>query len=376
MSASADASVAGPTGGLSQPSGLRILIGLACGSIVLVALFLARDLVGPLFLAAAIVVVCLPVRRVFDRRHLPSWVGTAAVVVVAYLVLVLAGFMLAIAATQFIGLLATYAENFQKLAVDSSSWLASLGVDRSLAESAAKAVDFGQVAAAIASFGSSILGIGVALFFVLAYVVFMAADSARYRTADRVFGNQKTALLGRLGRLTKGIRRYYIVNASFGFIVALVDGIALWALGVPAPIVWAILAFVTNFIPNVGFILGLIPPALLALVVGGPTMLVAVIAIYCVVNVVLQVLVQPKFVSDAVDLTLTLSFFSVAFWTLVIGPLGAILSIPLTLLTRTLLLGDGPQSRWLLWLTGDQNEKPPPRQRRRGPRYKRQDVSA
>ena len=77
------------------------------------------------------------------------------------------------------------------------------------------------------------------------------------------------------------------------------------------------------------------------------------IAIYCVVNVVLQVLVQPKLVSDAVDITLTLSFFSVAFWTLIIGPLGAILSIPLTLLTRTVLLDEDPSARWLHWLSGD-----------------------
>ena len=82
-------------------------------------------------------------------------------------------------------------------------------------------------------------------------------------------------------------------------------------------------------------------------------LMLAVIAIYCVVNVVLQVLVQPKFVSDAVNLSLTLSFLSVVFWTFVIGPLGAILSIPLTLLVRALVLGDDPGTRWLRWLSGD-----------------------
>ena len=106
---------------------------------------------------------------------------------------------------------------------------------------------------------------------------------------------------------------------------------------------WAILAFVTNFIPNIGFVIGLIPPAVLALVVGGWPLMLAVIAIYCVVNVTLQVLVQPKFVSDAVNLSLTLSFFSVIFWTFIIGPLGAILSIPLTLLVRALVLEGRPR---------------------------------
>jgi predicted PurR-regulated permease PerM len=69
--------------------------------------------------------------------------------------------------------------------------------------------------------------------------------------------------------------------------------------------------------------------------------------------VTLQVLVQPKFVSDAVGITLTLSFFSVVFWTVVIGPLGAILAVPLTLLVRALVLESDPAHGWLRWLTGD-----------------------
>ena len=93
--------------------------------------------------------------------------------------------------------------------------------------------------------------------------------------------------------------------------------------------------------------------AVLALVVGGWPLMLAVVAIYCVVNVTLQVLVQPKFVSDAVSLSLTLSFFSVIFWTFIIGPLGAIVSIPLTLLVRALVLEGDPGARWLRWLSGD-----------------------
>ena len=126
----------------------------------------------------------------------------------------------------------------------------------------------------------------------------------------------------------------------------------------PAPAVWAILAFVTNFVPNIGFVLGLIPPAVLALVVGGWPLALTVVAIYCVVNVTLQVLVQPKFVSDAVNLSLTLSFFAVIFWTFIIGPVGAILSIPLTLLVRALILESDPGATWMRWLSGDHDVAP------------------
>jgi predicted PurR-regulated permease PerM len=304
-------------------------------------------------------VICEPVRRPFERRGWPGWTGTTAVIVLAYLVLVAMGALLWLAGTQFARLVGEFADQLEASVQGLLSWLQSVGLDQQAADATASVLDPQTLLSLASSLGGTILGVATALFFVFAYIIFMAADAARYRDADRVFGASKRPVLARIRHLNTGVRRYYVVNATFGAIVAVIDGLALLWLGVPAPLVWAILAFVTNFVPNIGFVLGLIPPAVLAFVVGGWPMLLAVIAIYCVVNVVLQVLVQPKFVSDAVDLSLTLSFFSVIFWTFVIGPLGAILSIPLTLFVRTLVLEGDPDGHWLRWLSGDRKAVPP-----------------
>ena len=125
----------------------------------------------------------------------------------------------------------------------------------------------------------------------------MAADAARFGRLDKMFGSARADGIG--SRYFSGVRRYYVVNATFGAIVAVLDGLLLWALGIPIPIVWAILAFVTNFVPNIGFVLGLIPPAVLALVVGGWPLALVVVLAYSVINVTLQVLIQPKFVPVA-----------------------------------------------------------------------------
>ena len=337
---------------------LRVLLGLAATVVVLVGVYLGRSLIGPLALAIVLVVICEPVRRPFERRGWKRWTGTTAVIVVAYLVLAVMGLLLWLAGAQFAKLVGQYLDQLRGSLDDVLAWLQSVGLDEEATDAAASVLDPQALLGIVSSLGGTVIGVATALFFVVSYVIFAAADAARYRDAERVFGPGRRPALARIGRLNTGIRRYYIVNASFGAIVAIIDGLALWALGVPAPFVWAVLAFVTNFIPNIGFVLGLIPPAVLALVVGGWPMLLAVIAIYCVVNVVLQVLVQPKFVADAVDLSLTLSFFSVLFWTFVIGPLGAILSIPLTLFVRTLVLEGDPGSTWLRWLSGDRRATP------------------
>jgi predicted PurR-regulated permease PerM len=332
---------------------LRVLIGLAAAVIALAGLAYARELVGPLVLGAVLVIICHPVRHPLERAGWPRWAATTAVIVVAYLILAILALLLTFAGIQFARLVGDYSDQLKASAQAVVDWVQSLGVDQQGADAAASVLDPSTILGFATSLGGTAIGVLTAFFFVLAYVIFMAADGSRYTRAEEAFGTGVKPLIRRFVVYNSGVRRYYVVNASFGAVVAIIDGLALWALGVPAPAVWAILAFVTNFIPNIGFVIGLIPPALLALVVGGWPMMLAVIAIYCVVNVTLQVLVQPKFVSDAVNLSLTLSFFSVIFWTFIIGPLGAILSIPLTLLVRALVLEGDPDKRWLRWLSGD-----------------------
>jgi predicted PurR-regulated permease PerM len=75
--------------------------------------------------------------------------------------------------------------------------------------------------------------------------------------------------------------------------------------------------------------------------------MVTVIVLYCAVNFVIQSVIQPKIVGNAVGLSATVSFLSLVFWTWVLGPLGALLAIPLSLLTKGLLVDIDPSTRWI-----------------------------
>lgn len=328
---------------------MRTLQTLAASVIVLAGLWLGRDIIGPLAIAAVIVIICNPVRRPLERRGWPSWLATSAVVLLSWSVLLALAWLLGFAGTRFVRMVVDYAPELQATATEVFAWLTGLGFDLSFAE----AISPSAILNAVTQLGGGAVGVLTALFFIFGYAIFMAADAGRFGRAQQRFGASAQQPVERFARFNSSVRRYYVVNAVFGVIVAVIDGLALWWLSIPAPLVWAVLSFVTNFVPNVGFVLGLIPPALLALVVGGWPLMLAVIAIYIVANVVLQVLVQPKFVSDTVNLSLTLSFFSVIFWTFVLGPLGAILSIPMTLLVRALVLESDPKLAWLRWLSGD-----------------------
>ena len=91
----------------------------------------------------------------------------------------------------------------------------------------------------------------------------------------------------------------------------------------------------------------------MALLVGGPGLMIAVIAVYCVVNFIIQSVLQPKFVGDAVGLTTTVSFLSLVVWAFILGPIGAILAIPASLLVKAILVDMDPAAQWLELFLGD-----------------------
>ena len=148
--------------------------------------------------------------------------------------------------------------------------------------------------------------------------------------------------------------------------VAIIDTLLLYLLGVPGALLWGLLAFITNYIPNIGFVLGLIPPAVLALLEGGPGLMLAVIASYSVINVVIQSVIQPKMVGDAVGLSASVTFLSLVVWAWILGPLGAVLAVPLSLLVRAVFVDVDPGTRWIGGLIGSGPPSPAPQVTREG----------
>ncbi|GGF16334.1 AI-2E family transporter [Subtercola lobariae] len=333
-----------------------MLLTLAAAVIVIVGFYLGRSVVGPFVLAAVIVIIVHPLRHPLEKRGVPRWLATTAVIVAAYLILAVMAVLIAIAATQFISLLTQSSGQVSTIVSQATTALHGFGIDVSSLSSAGSALDPATLITAVKSVAGYLASTATAFFFILAYIIFMGADAARLGQVPARFARAKSQTIASFREYTAGVQRYYVVNANFGLVVAVLDGLLLWALGVPGAFIWAVLAFVTNFIPNIGFVLGLIPAAVFALISGGWVIALVVVVAYCVINVTLQELVQPKFVSDAVNLSLTLTFASVIFWVAVIGPLGALLAIPLTLLVRTLVIGSDPDAGFARWLTGDYRE--------------------
>ena len=342
----------------ARPFALTMLVGAAALTIALAGARAIADIVGPAFLALVLTITLHPIRIWLERHRLPEWAASVVLLLAAYLVLFLLSLALIVSVAQLAELLPQYSDQFTQLVTNAGNTLKSLGVQQEQIDAVVNAIDPGQLVGVVSSLLSSTLAVLSNVFFLIVLLFFMAFDTNSTRRSLAVLGEHTPNLSTSFSSFAGGARGYMAVTSGFGFIVAILDGIALVVMGVPGAFVWAVLAFVTNFIPNIGFVIGLIPPAIIALLEGGPELMLAVIVLYCVVNFLIQSVIQPRVVGDAVGLTALFTFMSLVFWTWVIGPLGALLAVPLTLLARALLIEADPRSRWALPLIAGKAEPP------------------
>ena len=187
----------------------------------------------------------------------------------AYLVVFLLTLALIVSVARLADLLPQYAEQMQDAVVNAGNTLRDLGVKQDQIDAVVDAVDPGQLVDVVTSVLSSSLGMLTDLFFLLTVLIFMTFDTDSTRRGLASLGKRFPDPVAALANFAQGTRRYMVVSAGFGLIVAVIDGVALQIMGVPGAFVWAVLAFVTNFIPNIGFAIGVIPPALIALLDSG-----------------------------------------------------------------------------------------------------------
>jgi predicted PurR-regulated permease PerM len=144
-------------------------------------------------------------------------------------------------------------------------------------------------------------------------------------------GEEVRRMMASYHLLGKDVRKYVSIVSLSGLIVAVGNTILLFVLGVDFAILWGVLSFFLNFVPNLGFIFSLIPPAMLALIAFGWQKALIVVAGFFIINSVSENVIKTRFMAKGLDVSLLLIIISLLIWTWALGPMGTILGVPLTL---------------------------------------------
>ena len=314
--------------GFSPPA--RGLLVAAAFVIVVVGLQAASSLIAPVLLSAFIAVVATPPLRLMRRFGAPKW---AALLVIGFLLLDF-GSLFALTTTGamegFRHSLPSYQERLVLLNNELGVWLEGLGVPNSK-EAVPDIFDPALAMGLTKAFFANVSGLfssGLLVLFTVIFILLEAAGMpAKLKAAFRV-SEQSDA---RLKKMLSSINQYMVIKTLASLATAFFIWVWLWYLGLDFAILWALLAFLFNFVPFVGSILMAVPAILLALVQTDLQTTLLVALGYLVVHTIIGSILEPKIMGKGLGISTLAVFLSLLFWGFVFGTVGVFLSVPLTM---------------------------------------------
>lgn len=335
---------------MEEGKSARLLLTFAAFVVVVAGMKASQEILVPFLLALFIAVLGASPMFWLQKKGLPIWLALTTVVLVIVLAGVLLAGLVGSAVTDFSENLPVYQERLREQFGGFLAWLNRLGVDTA-------SVNLSEVfnpGAAMALVGGILNGLGAALtngFLILLTVIFMLLEAAGFQDKIRYVSGHCDVTLGNLDKFTDNVRAYIGIKSWISLVTGALVYFGLLIIGVDYPLLWGVLAFVLNFVPNIGSFIAGVPPVLLALIQLGPLHALLTAALYVIVNVVMGNMIEPRFMGRGLGLSTLVVFLSLIFWGWVLGPVGMLLSVPLTI-TAKIALDASPDTRWIAVLLG------------------------
>ncbi|MDP2504487.1 MULTISPECIES: AI-2E family transporter [unclassified Oceanobacter] len=326
----------------------NIFVTLAAAIIVIAGVRSAADILVPFLLSVFIAVLSAPMMHWLSRRGVPD--------VLAVLLMMLGFLVSGTGLTVFLGGtvnafykdIPLYETKLQNLMQGIVAWLNNMGIEVP-ANLLREYVDPSVVMNMVTSVFNGLGGVLTNAFLILFTVVFILLEaSGMPEKLKRAFGEQ-TSAFAHFERFSNLVQRYLAIKTLMSLGTGVCIGVVLWIIGVDYAPVWAVIAFLLNYIPNIGSIIAAVPAVLIALIQLGPGSALATAITYVVANMTFGNVLEPRMMGRTLGLSTLVVFLSLIFWGWILGPVGMLLSIPLTMVVK-IALETRQSTRWMATL--------------------------
>lgn len=331
-------------------SALRLLLTTACLVVTVAGLRWAAPLLVPLVVAAFIGVVSLPALDWFRRQRAPTWLAVLLIVLIDTVILGAIAWVVVRSAAEVRAALPHYAERLQQLEVVVLGVLHGWGL-RITAIPYADLVQPERVLEWVTWLVRGVTNVVSASLLVLLVLVFLLAEAAGLPGKLRRALGERAGRLAGFAPIVEEVQQYLALKTLISLATGVLIALAAALLGVDFPLLWGLLAFVLNFIPNIGSILAAIPAVLVALLQLGPGSAVALAGAYLAVNMLLGNLIEPAVMGRRLGLSTLVVILSLMFWGWIWGIVGMLLALPLTMALK-IALESTTHYRWIAVLLG------------------------
>jgi predicted PurR-regulated permease PerM len=309
---------------------LTLLLGGACFVIIIAGVKEA---------ASTLNIILLAILLTQSIGPLPNWLmakkfSPGIAVLVTLLIVTVGGLaIISLLGTSIAGLIEkmpSYQERIANLIVSLKAFLAERGIDiaKIAPRESINPARIAQVAGAVIGTFGQMIGNGLLLLF-LVIVFLLEATTINYKVSRGLY--PEGSVLYQFDEASRDSRKYVGLTGLAGLIQAVANVIVLEIAGIDFAVTWGVLFFFLNFVPGVGLLMALIPPAAIALLDYGWERALVVILSWMAINFVGDNIVKPRFMTKGFDIPLSVIILALLFWTWVLGPVGTVLAVPLTL---------------------------------------------
>lgn len=334
----------------------QIMLMLAAFVIIVAGLRASASILVPFLLAAFIAIISAPAMFWLQRKGVPKWLSLLivifGVVLIGWLILLLVSSSI----KSFSNDLPVYEAKLVSLTNAIVARMESFGIDTSGVE----ITQFFNPGSAMKLVATGLSSLQTALtnaFLILMTVIFILIEASGLPLKLGIIFGETDDALKNFDKFIRNVKQYMAIKTLISLATGVLVAIWLTVLGVDYPLLWGLLAFLLNYVPNIGSIIAAIPAVLLALIQLGLVRAAIVAMGYMVVNLLMGNFIEPRLMGQKLGLSTLVVFLSLIFWGWVLGPIGMLLSVPLTM-TAKIALDSRQETRWLSILLGpDTNRK-------------------
>jgi AI-2 transport protein TqsA len=311
-------------------------------------------ILAPILLAFVLAITTTPLLDWFIKKGAPSWLALILTILLIVIFILGLVWLVGNSVQNFSESISDYQQRFMEIEQELGGFLTKLGVDVNNLGADQSTSPQGLLQLAASFVGGIVSGLSNFGLIILTTIFFLVEALAMPRKVQNV-AQESSPGVRQFLQLNQELRQYMAINAGVGLLGAVINVILLTIMGIEFAVLWGILSFFLSFIPNVGFILSVIPPALMALLQYGPREMLIVIVAYNVINFMVDNVVKPQFIQKGVNISVLQTFLSLILWGWVLGPIGAILAVPMAIVVQA-VLDSRPETRWLGYLMGSGEE--------------------
>ncbi len=333
-----------------QSTAAKFLLYSAAFVIVVAGMKAAESLLVPFLLSVFIAVICSPPLAWMHKRGVPYLIALLVIIGMVVIFGLLIGAVVGASVNSFSEDLPEYQNKLRLLSGTFFTWLSGWGVDfqgSNLKDSFNPSTAMSMVGATLASLGNVM---GNAFMILLTVIFILAEESVFYDKLKAASGNAGKTMAA-VQRFTRSVNRYMALKTALSLLTGMLIMIWLMILGVDYAVLWGLVAFLLNFVPTLGSIIAAVPAVLLAIIQLGTGHALLTAAGYLFVNVVVGNILEPRFMGKGLDLSALVVFLSLVFWGWVLGPVGMLLSVPLTM-TLKIAFESFDETRWVAVVLG------------------------